>query len=75
MARLVAVDEVEMKEEVEARGGSVGGSPGQPVEAGSSREAGQRGPCNGIQTDPKVSVIRVCVCVWYILGVILVEDQ
>lgn len=75
MARLVAVDEVEMKEEMEAQGGSVGGSPGQPVEAGGSREAGQRGPCNGIQTDPKVSVIRVCVCVWYILGAILVEDQ
>lgn len=67
MAGLVAVDEVEM----EGQGGSVGGSPGQPVEAGGgSREAGQRGPCNGIQTDPKVSAIRVCVCVWYILGAI-----
>ncbi|CAI8013854.1 GTP-binding protein 1, partial [Geodia barretti] len=63
MAGLVAVDEVEMKEE-EAGGGSVGGSPGKPVEgdgremtAGKVEESGHR--ChvspgrNGLQRDLK----------------------
>ena len=70
MAGLVAVEEVQMKEE-EAGGGRVGGSPGKPVE-GDGREmtAGmveESGHCrvspgsNGLQRELKVCVCVICV--------------